>query len=113
MLSGEWSAQRTLVEFFGNILFGDDLSEFSTPDSSSDFEDLSRKLKSSDGDDLSLDIGSINKNSFVINDIDDGGKFSFKRTEVDSGNSTNFYEFIISLDQNICTIDDDVMKKIY
>jgi len=62
------------------------------------------KLKSSDGDDLSVDTLSINEDSLVAEDIDNGGKFACFRTVINSGDAANFDEFCVSLNERMVTI---------
>lgn len=85
------------IEVFLDFGFSQFFSKFSGSDSSADFEGLFGELDSSDGDDLSFDIWSIDEDSFVIDDIYDSGKSSFERTIVNSSNSTNFNESGVSL----------------
>jgi hypothetical protein len=44
-----------------------------------------------------LDILSIDENSLVVDDIDDGGKFALKGSVVNSSNAADFNEFGVSL----------------
>ena len=57
------------------LFFGDGF-DFAAFGSSKDSDNLCGELKSSDGDDLSFDVFSIDQDSFVADNIDDGGEFS-------------------------------------
>ena len=54
-----------------------------------------------------MDVFSINKNSLVVENIDNSGEFAFKRPVVNSSDSTNLDELIISLNHTNFTISDD------
>ena len=58
-------------------------------------------MESPDGDGLTLDSFSIDENSLVSNDIDNGGKLSFEGPVVNPGNSADLDESVISL----CYVD--------
>jgi hypothetical protein len=62
------------------------------------------ELESSDGDDLSLDVLSIDQNSLVTENIDDCGKFACFSTEVDSYDATDLNELSVSLNKRMLTI---------
>ena len=85
------------IEGFLDFGLGDFLSKFSGSDAPAYFEGLPSELESSDGDDLSFDIFSIDKDSVGIHDIDDGDKLAFLSTVVDSCDSTYFNETRVSL----------------
>jgi len=57
------------------------------------------ELKSSDGDDLSLDIFAIDEDSFIVEDVNNGGDFTFLRTVDNSGNTTDLDESMIALNR--------------
>lgn len=96
-LSGIGFAQSTFIVGFLDILFSEGCSEFSRSDSSADFEDLLGELKSSNGDNLSLDSFSINQDSLVVEDVYDGGKLSFEGTVVNSSNSADLNKSVVTL----------------
>lgn len=73
LLSGESLAEWALCEFLGNSFFADDGSNLSRAGTSADLKDLLGELESADGDDLALDAFSINKDSLVVEDINDSG----------------------------------------
>lgn len=104
LLSSESFSQWALGEFFSNILFRDDSSNLSASGSSSNLEDLLGELKSSDGDDLSLDLRSVNKDSLVVENINNSCEFALERSVVDSCDATDFDELGISLNQQRNTI---------
>jgi hypothetical protein len=104
LLSIESFSQWALSELFSNILFRDDSSNLSTSGSSSDLEDLLGELKSSDGDDLSLDFSSVNKDSLVVENINNSCEFALERSVVDSCDAADFDELGISLNQQRNTI---------
>ena len=104
LLSIESFSQWALSELFSNILFRDDSSNLSTSGSSSNLEDLLGELKSSDGDDLSLDFSSVNKDSLVVENINNSCEFALERSVVDSCDAAYFDELGISLNQQRNTI---------
>lgn len=104
LLSSKSFSQRALGEFFSNIFFRDDSSNLSASGSSSNLEDLLGELKSSDGDDLSLDIRSVNKDSLVVENINNSCEFALERSVVDSCDAADFDELGISLNQQRNTI---------
>ena len=57
------------------LFFGDGF-DFVAFGSSKDWDYLSGELESSDGDDLSFDVFSIDQDSFVAENVNDGGEFS-------------------------------------
>ena len=65
---------------------------------------MSSELESSDGDDLSANALSINQNSLVVENIDNGGKFSCISSVINSGDATDFNEFGVSLNKRLFTI---------
>lgn len=103
-LSGERFSQRAIIKCFLDILLSNYFSQFSCSDASTDFKNLLSKLESSDWDDLSSKSFSINKNSLVIDNINDGGKFSFERTVVNSCNSTDLNKSVVTLNKMMLTI---------
>lgn len=96
MLSSGLSSQQfssvALIEFLLNILFGNHFSQLAASDASANLEDLPGKLKSSNGDGLPCDSLTIDKNSLIADDVENGYKFSFEGTEVDPGDSSDFDE---------------------
>jgi hypothetical protein len=103
-LSSKSFSDGTFVEFFSSLFFADNTSDLSAFGSSKDLEDLSGELKSFDRNNLSLDLFSVYENSLIVEDIDDGNKFAFKSTVVDTSNSSDFYEFTIALNSQEFTI---------
>ena len=98
-LAGICLSQTALGELLSNILFfknGFDFSSFST---SEDLDSLSSELESSDWDDLSANTLSVNQNSFVIENIDNSGKFPCFSSKINSDDATDFDELGISLNK--------------
>jgi hypothetical protein len=104
LLFSESFSQWTISEFFSDIFFWNDSSNLSASGSSSDLKDLLGELKSSDGDDLPLDFRSINKDSLVVEDINNCCEFTLERSVVDSCDAADFDELGISLNQQRNTI---------
>lgn len=96
-LSDVRGSQGALIEVLLDILLGESFSELSVSDSSADWQHLLGELKSGDRDDLSLDTFSINQNSLVIDDVDDGGQLSFKRAVINSSDSADLDKSVVSL----------------
>jgi len=65
---------------------------------------LSSELQSSYRNDLSGDALSVDEYSFMIEDVDDGGKFTSISSVVNSSDSSNLYEFCVSLNERWSTI---------
>jgi len=75
---------------------------------------LSSELQSSyrnelSGDALSVDeysfiIEDVDEYSFIIEDVDDGGKFTSISSVVNSSDSSNLYEFCVSLNERWSTV---------
>ena len=53
---------------------------------------------------MSLDFSSVNKDSLVVEDIDNGCEFALERSVVDSSDAADFDELGISLNQQRNTI---------
>lgn len=96
-LTGVCLADGAFIEGFLDIFLGNDFAEFSTSDSSSDFQDLLGELEPSDGDSLARNSFTIDEDSLVGDDVDDGGELALLRSVVDSGDSSYFDETIVSL----------------
>lgn len=94
------------------MFFFNNSSDFSSSGSSQDLDDLSGELESSDGDDLSLDAFTIDQDSLVAEDIDNGGELSRGGTESDSDNATDFDESAVALNRPGGTISQVVVKYI-
>ena len=90
--------------FFSNLLFFGDGFDFAAFGSSKDSDDLWGELESSDGDDLSFDVFSIDQDSFVAENVDDGGEFSLFRSVWDSGDTTDLHESFVSLNEWLFTM---------
>ena len=65
---------------------------------------MSGELESSDGDGLASNAFSINEYALIGDDIDDGSKLSFEGSVVDSGNSSDLNEPVVSLSYDVLTI---------
>jgi hypothetical protein len=68
-------------------------------------------LESADGDDLSLDVLSVDEDALVVEDVDDGGELALEGTVVDPGDATDLHELAVTLHKCISTIV--VVKYIY
>ena len=62
------------------------------------------ELESSDGDGLASDAFSIDEDALIGDDVDNGGKFAFEWAVVDSGNSSDLDESVVSLSYDVLTI---------
>ena len=96
-LSGISFSQWALSKFGSYFLFLDDGFDFTASGSSQESNNLFGELESFDRDDLSFDILSINEDSFITDDINDGGKFSLFGTEADASDSTYLDKSCIAL----------------
>ena len=103
-LSGEGFTQRAFIESFLNILLSNNFSQFSSGSSPTDFKYLLSELESSDGNDLSGKSFPINENSLIVKNIDNGGKFSFQRTVVNSCDSSYLNKSVVTLNKTSRTI---------
>jgi len=97
-------SQAALGELLSNILFFENGFDFSGFSTSEDLDDVFGELESSDWDDLSANALSVDQNSLVIENINNGGKFSSISSVINSGDATDFYEFSVSLNKRLCTI---------
>jgi len=80
------------------------LLDFAGSGTPTDADALLGELKSSDGDDLPLDILSVNEDSLKAHHIDDSDQFALERSVVDSGYSADFDELVIDLHRHSRTI---------
>ena len=103
-LSGEGLAQRALGECLGNLLFFDDSFDFATLGSSEDLHGLFGELESLDGDDLPLNVFTVDQDSLVADDMDNGGELALAGTECDSGDATNLDKSVVALNRLPLTI---------
>lgn len=62
------------------------------------------QLQSSDGDDLPLDSLTIDKDSLIVEDIDNGSQLALERSVVDPSNAADFNEFVIGLNRVVLTM---------
>ena len=99
MLLGEGFADGALCELGGNVFLGNGCSNGSSAGSSSHLDDLLGQLQSPDGNDLPLDALTIDKDSLIVKDIDNGGQLALKRSVVDRSNAADFNEFVIGLNR--------------
>ena len=58
---------------------------------------MSEQLESANWDGVSLDIFSVDEDTLVADDIDDGGQLSVGRTVVDSDDATDLNESVVAL----------------
>ena len=103
-MTGIGFSQTALGELLGNTFFFKDWFDFACFGSSENLDEVSSELESSDGDDLSANTFSINQNSFVIENIDNSGKFACISSVINSDDATDFYELGVSLNERMLTI---------
>lgn len=96
-LTGICLSDGAFIEGFLNIFLSNEFIEFARSDASTNLHNLLGKLKSSDGDGLTLDSFTIDEDALIGDDIDDCGEFAFLRSVVDSCDSSNLNETIVSL----------------
>jgi hypothetical protein len=97
-------SQAALGKLLSNILFFKNGFDFSGFNTSEDLDDVFGELKPSNWDDLPANAFSVDQNSLIIEDIDNGGKFSCISSVINSGDATDFYEFGVSLNKRLFTI---------
>ena len=97
-------SQTALSELLSYILLFKNGFDFSGFSASEDLHNLSGQLESSDRDNLSADCFTVNKNSFVIEDVNNGGKLACICSIINSRYSTDFYEFGIALNERMITM---------
>ena len=103
-MTGIGFSQTALGELLSHTFFFKDGFDFACFGTSEDLDEVSGELESSDGDDLSANALSINQNSLVVENIDNGGEFSCISSVINSGDATDFYELGISLNERTLTM---------
>jgi hypothetical protein len=64
------------------------------------------ELESSDGDDLSIDTLAVDEDSFIVENVKDGGDFALLGTVDDPNNAADLNESMITLNSSSRTIFD-------
>ena len=86
-----------IIELLLHIFLLDNLGQFARTHSSSNLQHLPRELQPTNGDGLASDAFSIDEDTLVGDDIDDGGEFAFQGAVVYSGHSADLHEAVVSL----------------
>ena len=98
-LGGVGFADGAVSVFLSVFFFLENGLDLVGPGSSLDSGHLVGELEPPDGDELSLDVFAIDEDSFVVEDVNDGGDFTFLRTVDNSGNTTDLDEPLIALNR--------------
>lgn len=89
---GDGLAGGTLRPLLGEALLTDDLADDAAAGSSSDGHLELGELQPPHGDDLALDVLTINEDSVLVDDVDDDGKVAFLLAVVDACDSSHLNE---------------------
>lgn len=104
LLSGKGLSDGALSELLSDALLGNGSSEFSSTGSTSDLDHLPGELESADGDDLTLDIFSVDQDTLVAEDVHDGGELALEGTVVDPSHAADLDELAVALNRQRSTI---------
>ena len=104
LLPGKGFSDGAVGVFLGDAFLGDGGSDLSGPGSAADLEELACELESADGDDLPLDIFSVDEDALVVEDVDDGGELALEGTVVDPGHAAHLDELAVALGKSMRTI---------
>jgi hypothetical protein len=104
LLSGEGLSDGALCELLGDAFLADGGSQFSGACSTSDLDHLPGELESADGDDLTLDVLSIDQDALVVEDVHDGGELALEGTVVDPSHAADLDELAVALNRTGSTI---------
>lgn len=75
-LAGKRLAEGAALEVLLHTLLSNSLPKFAGSDATANLQDLLGELESADGDDLTADVLTIDEDTFIVDDVDNGGEFA-------------------------------------